>query len=182
MNNKIFIYGAPGAGKTSFSIALQKKLDYPLVEADYLREVVAQKEKTREEDLFVYVGTKEAFRHFGPLNEENVIKGLGAVRASMNLYVEKEIARYSGDLILEGAFLDPEKISGVGRMILVVTSDEDKHRSQYFAHREKTEENKETFKTSRMIQDYLIQEAPKYKVTIIENSTNIENLVVRLLI
>ncbi|MBI4268668.1 AAA family ATPase [Candidatus Uhrbacteria bacterium] len=168
-SNKIFIYGAPGVGKTTYSLRLQKELGYPLIEGDYLREVVAQKEKTQEEDPFVYVGVKDAFRYFGSLNEENVIKGLKAARKSMSPYVSKEISQSKDSLILEGAFLDPEELSKYGRIILILASDEIKHRSQYFQQREETDMQIENFQAARMIQSYLINEAKSYAVEILEN-------------
>ena len=70
---KIFIYGVPGSGKTTFSLNLKEKMNYPLVEGDILR-ALAQKNKTREEDPFAYMGISGAFRKFGDLTEENVIK------------------------------------------------------------------------------------------------------------
>lgn len=167
--NKIFIYGAPGAGKTTYSLRLQKELGYPLIEGDYLREVMAQKEKTQEEDPFVYVGVKDAFRHFGILNDENVIKGLKAVRKSMSPYMSKEISQHKDSLILEGAFLDPGALNGLGKLILIITSDESKHRSQYFQHREQSDIQIENFKAVRIIQNYLIDKAKSYTVEILEN-------------
>jgi 2-phosphoglycerate kinase len=163
----IFIYGAPGVGKTTYSQKLHKELRYPLIEGDYLREVIAQKEKTKEEDPFLYVGTKEAWQLFGEFNEENVIKGLKAVRKSMSTYVLKEIEQHPGTLILEAAFLDPEVLSSKGELILVVTEDEEKHRSQYYTHRTKDRYSEETFIAARIIQKYLIEEAKQYSVKII---------------
>jgi 2-phosphoglycerate kinase len=168
-SEKIFIYGASGAGKTTHSIEIKKQLGFPLVEADYLREMIAQKEKTIEEDPFVYVGTKEAYRYFGDLNEENVIKGLKAARLSMSPYVMNEISKYTNNLILEGAFLDPEKLSNLGKLMLVVTLDESKHRDQYFHHREKNDKHIESFTAARIIQSYLIKEAGKFNAEVIEN-------------
>jgi 2-phosphoglycerate kinase len=171
MNNphKIFIYGVPGAGKTTLSVALRNKLGYPLVEADHLREAVAQKAKTETEDPFAYVGTTEAFRKFGALTEENIIKGLKAVRASMAPYVAQEVAKYPGDLIMEAAFLDPHELKDLGRLVLVMTSDEEKHRWQYFEHREKNEAALETFRAARMLQDFFVEEAKELPVAIVEN-------------
>ncbi len=170
--DKIFIYGAPGAGKTTFSVELQKKLGWPLVEGDYLREVMAQKEKTEAEDPFVYVGTKEAYRKFGELTEENVIKGLQAVRKSMAPYVEREVTKYPEKLILEAAFLDPWHLVDRGRLILVVTQDISKHEEQYFQHRERTQIHNESFQAARIIQDHLMQEADKYSVVVIDNDAD----------
>lgn len=170
-NKRVFIYGSPGAGKTTYSLSLQKKLGSPLVEADYLREVVAQKEKTKEQDPFLYVGTKEAYRHFGKLNQENVIKGLGAVRNSMAPYVDREVSRYPDSLILEGAFLDPAILSTQGKLILLTTKDESAHRQQFFKNREVNEENTSSFSAARILQEYLLEEAARYPVEIIDSST-----------
>ncbi len=179
-SNKIFIYGAPGVGKTSFSLKLQKKLGCPLIEADYLREVVAQKENSPEKDPFIYVGTKEAFRHFGELNEENVIRGLKAVRKSMAPYVAKEILKQSGKLIMEGSFLDPQLLANEGKLCLVLTMDEDRHRTQFFKQREQNKNSSEAFLASRIIQNCLIQEAKRYSVKIIENDKDMDNLIEKL--
>lgn len=176
----IFIYGAPGAGKTTLSIALHKCLARPVVEGDYLREVVAQKEKTEQDDPFVHVGVKEAFRRFGELTEEHVIKGLKAVRRSMAPYVASEIAKHRGDLILEAAFLDPQEIKRHGRLILVTTSDEQKHRNQYFAQRVQDQDHAETFQAARMIQAYLIEEAKAFPVTIVDNDTDVKTIITKL--
>lgn len=180
LSKKVFIYGAPGAGKTTFSIGLQKKLGFPLVEADYLRKVVAQKEKTREEDPFVYLGTSEAFCHFGSLNEENVTKGLKAVRHSMAPYVIKEIEKYNDNLIMEGAFLDPKLLNDIGTLILVITSDENKHCQQYFEHRDRNKNQLESFKAVRIIQNYFLQEAQNSPIKIIENKADVPSLVEKL--
>jgi len=164
---KIFIYGAPGVGKTTYSLKLKEDLGYPVVEADYLREVVAQKEKTKEEDPFVYVGTKEAFRNFGNLNQENVIKGLMAVRNSMAPYVGREVSKFVDSLIIEAAFLDPSILSTQGRMILVTAINEQVHHSQFFKNREQNSETIEGFAAARMLQEFLVEEAKRYSVEII---------------
>lgn len=166
---KIFVYGAPGSGKTTFSEKLKADLGYPLIEADYLRSTFAQKEKTIEEDPFVYAGTKEAYKYFGELNKENVIQGLESVRQSMWPYVQKEISKYAEELIMEAAFLDPGLISSLGRTFLVVTLDEEKHRSQYFNHRAKDQLQIETFKAVRIIQDYLLKESEQYNIEVVRN-------------
>ena len=161
MNSKIFIYGVPGAGKTSFSTALKAKLGYPLVEADYLRGSVAQVEKSREQDPFVYLGTTEAWQELGAMTPGAIVDGLQKVRNSMWPYVKNEIVRHADDLIMEAAFLNPNKVSEYGQPVLVVTSDELAHERQYFEHRERTAYNLETFKAARVIQGYLLTEVQK---------------------
>ena len=166
---KIFIYGVPGSGKTTFSLYMKEKIGYPLVEGDELR-TLAQKGTTREETPFAYMGMTGAFRKFGELTEENVIQGLKAVRKNMVPYIQEEIEKYPAELILECAFLDPERVTGKGRVILLTKQDEESHWKQFFTHREENEKSLEHFKAARIIQDYLIDEAKKYDVEIIENN------------
>lgn len=176
---KILIYGAPGAGKTSTSRLLHNKTGIELYEGDYLREVKLPKEVGDSEDPFLYIGTKQAWRLFGELNKENVIKGLQAVRKSMQPYVKKELTARP-NLIFEAAFLDPT-VQPNGKLYLVVTLDEDTHREHFYRYRKffpqyGSAQLKEGFKASRLIQDYLIKEAQKLKVTIIYNDNNQEAL------
>ncbi len=168
-SKKIFIYGVPGSGKTTFSLDLKEKIDYPLVEGDILR-TLAQKDKTREEDPFAYMGTSGAFRKFGDLTKENVIKGLKAVRKNMIPYIQEEIEKYPNELILECAFLDPEQVMNKGKIILLTKKDEESHRKQFFAHREENEKSLEHFNATRIIQNFLIEEAKNYNVEIVENN------------
>src|SRR4030042_750262 len=101
MNEIIFIYGVPGSGKTHFSRALQEKLGVPLLEADALRDE-AQKNTTKEKDPFLFVGTCQAYKNFGELNSENCIRGLKAVRETLNNAVLSALEGYRG--VVEGAF------------------------------------------------------------------------------
>ncbi len=166
---KVFIYGVPGSGKTTFSLYLNNTLNYPLIEGDTLR-TLAQKDKTREKDPFAYIGISGAFRKFGDPTEENVIKGLKAVRQNMVPYIQEEIEKYPNELILECAFLDPEQVMGKGKIILLTKEDEEAHRKQFFDHREENEKSLEHFKAARIIQNYLIKEATKYIVETVENN------------
>lgn len=169
VDSKIFIYGVAGSGKTTFSLDLKEKMNFPLVEGDTLR-AFAQEGKTREEAPFAYMGTSGAFRKFGDLTEENVIKGLKAVRENMVPYIQKEIEKYPNELIFECAFLDPEQVIGKGKVILLIKQDEESHRKQFFAHREENELGLEHFKASRIIQEFLIEEAKNYPVEVVENN------------
>lgn len=89
---RIIIYGAPGAGKTSTSRLLHDKTGIELYEGDCLREVKLPSEVGDSKDPFLYIGTKQAWRLFGDLNKENVIKGLQSVRKSMQPYIDNELA------------------------------------------------------------------------------------------
>jgi 2-phosphoglycerate kinase len=155
----LFIYGAPGAGKTTLSVRLKVLLNRPLLEGDFLREVIAQTDRTPQSDPFLFLSTKEAWRQFGELTPENVVKGLEAIRKAMTPFVDNELAIYPQTLILEAAFLDVPRLAGKGKLILVITEDEQQHEAQYFERRERSDRTKEGFRTARMLQDYLIEEA-----------------------
>ncbi|MFA7285608.1 MAG: AAA family ATPase [Candidatus Paceibacterota bacterium] len=172
---KTFIYGVPGVGKTTYSINLQKQNSFPVVEGDVLRGL-AQQGKTKEEAPFAYMGISGAFRKFGELTEENVIKGLKAVRNNMVQHINEEIEKYPNELILECAFLNPEQVIGKGKIFLLIKTDEESHRKQFFAHREENEKSLEHFKASRMIQDYLIEEAKNFPIKIIENNFDFQTM------
>lgn len=116
-------------------------------------------------------GTCQAFKLFGEFNEANAIKGLLSVRDETMERVRELIAK--NDFILEGAFLDPKDLKNYGRVILLVTKNENQHHKQFCTHREKLLDfSGNEFKSARIIQDYLIKEAKKLGVEIIENNRN----------
>jgi 2-phosphoglycerate kinase len=165
--SKIFIYGVPGAGKTSTSRHLKLRLNYPLVEGDHIKEHILPLTKTEAEDPYLYTGTKQAWRHFGVLNKTNIIKGLEAVRLSAKTIIDNEITLYD-NLILEGIFLDPA-YSQQGKMFLIITEDEAQHRQQFFQNRPRTQANEDGFVGGRLLQHHLIAEAQTYNIEIIPN-------------
>jgi 2-phosphoglycerate kinase len=165
---KIFIFGAPGAGKTSTSRYLKLLLNYPLVEGDYIRNCIARLTKTMEEDVYLYMSTKETWRNFGVLNEENMRKGLAASRQSMKPFLDNEIAIHGENLILEAVFMDPA-YSDLGPAFLVVTPDEARHKEQFFQNRVRDENNEELFLAARVLQDILIDMAQQRNIPVITN-------------
>ncbi len=152
----IFIYGPPGSGKTYQSWKLSEEKNIPVWEADDLR-ASAQSDHTREEDPFVYLETTEAYKKFGELNRENVIKGLLAVRKTMWRYIEKRAKGFE-PLIIEAAFIDPFKARDYGDVRLVVEMDDKKYEEQFFNHRERTKEMEEGFIAAKWIRDYMVEE------------------------
>lgn len=157
---RIFIYGVPGVGKTHYSKILGKELGLIVSEADKVKRK-ARKNKSKAKHPFLYLGTCLAYKQFGDLSEENVIKGLLAVRRALNEAVDEEV-KENDNLIMEGAFLDPQSIKIFGRTVLLVIRDEQKHKKQFLHHREKLFDfNGNEFKAGRMIQDYLISEATR---------------------
>ena len=165
--DKTFIYGVPGSGKTYLSQKIAKDFNLPLFEADTLKDSL-RKLTTQKESPFLFLGTNQAFRYFGELNINNAIKGLKAVRNILADVVNKEIQNHD-EVVMEGAFLDPNLLKSVGEVILVVTLDEKQHRDRFFNHREKNEANLEEFKAARIIQDFLVKEAEDLNIEIIEN-------------
>ena len=90
--------------------------------------------------------------------------------------VRKEIEKYSDKLILEAAFLDPKELSKFGELILIVTTDETKHRTQYYKHRDVVTYPEEKFLCARMIQEYLLEEAKNFTVKVVENNSEMKAL------
>jgi 2-phosphoglycerate kinase len=172
MNNFIFVYGVPGAGKTYGSGILKNKLGFSLLEADILR-AEAQKDKTPDKDPFLFVGTCQAYKYFGKINRENCIKGLVAVREAMGPIVEDRM-RGSVDLIVDGAFLDPNELKDYGKMILITAVDEEKHRRDYFQNRPHEQDKIDEFNSARLVQEYLIKEAQDLNIKIIDNDDTFE--------
>lgn len=167
MKNLIFIYGVPGSGKSYISQKMAKDLNLPLFEADTLKDEL-RKQTTKEKSPFLFLGTCQAYRYFGEFNEENVVNGLKAVRQFLADSVNEEINN-KNQVIMEGSFLDPNVIKDKGRMILVITVNEEQHKNQFFEHRERNNANEEEFGAVRIIQDFLINEAEGLNIEILKN-------------
>ena len=152
----IFIYGAPGAGKTTVSDALQDKTKIPIVHGDFIRE---------------FPGTKSAWRKYGSLTKKNVVSGLDYVREYMSADVSIIFSK-ADRTIFEAVFIDPDQYYDKTNVFLIVTLDEDEHREHFFepVYRKETDETKENFLAVRMIQDYLIEEAKSLNVKVIHNT------------
>ncbi|MCB9790453.1 hypothetical protein H6764_00295 [Candidatus Nomurabacteria bacterium] len=136
-----FIYGVPGVGKTHYSEKLAVKNYFPLYELDQLRED-AQKKFTKAEKPFLYMGTTQAFKAFGELNRNNVIKGFLKIRKEMKPFVEEFISSLHGSYIVEAAFITPKDLVKYADGLLVTQRNESIHKRQFFTHREINNENK----------------------------------------
>lgn len=175
MQTRVFIYGVPGTGKTSFSKRLGKRLRIPILEADTIKRKI-RKNKPRDQFPFLYLATCKAYAIFGKLTMENAMKGMLAVRNALREAVIDEV-KYRGDLILEGAFLDPVSLKKFGKVVLLTTMDESRHRRQFLRHREKLLDiTMSEFRAARMVQEYLIEEAQRLGVDILDNDRDLETL------
>jgi 2-phosphoglycerate kinase len=163
---KLFIYGVPGVGKTHASHLLAKRLKLPLLEADTLWKV-AQRGKSPATHPFLFAHTCKAYQLIGPKKKINIIKGLREVRKAMGSHILRAIKKYPADLVAEASFLDPHVLSKLGTMILVVARDKARHEKQFFAHRDK-KRNATEFLVARTIQRFLIDEARKNNIQLVE--------------
>lgn len=168
---RIFLYGAPGVGKTFLSKLLRKQIHYHCIEGDYLREVVAKKEFTKRKKPFVHTGVKEAYRIFGELDKKNVIKGLKAVRRNMSPYILKEINQ-NDYLIMEASFIDPKITKKYGEIFLIVIKDLSLHKNNFFKGRIENNSTRGSFRASRIIQQFLIKEAKRLDIPLLSNDLN----------
>lgn len=167
--DRVFIYGVPGVGKTYFSKMLGKDLKLPVIEGDRVRNV-ACKGRSKQQYPFLYYGTCKAYVEFGTLNETNVMRGLLAVRHALSPYVFDELKKYEV-YIIEAAFLDPSALKEYGKVILLTMSDEKKHYKQFLSHREKLLDiYKNEFYAARLVQQYLIEEASRLGIEVIDRA------------
>ncbi|PIZ47624.1 hypothetical protein COY32_01300 [candidate division WWE3 bacterium CG_4_10_14_0_2_um_filter_41_14] len=172
--NNVFIYGVPGTGKTHISRLLGKTYGYTVIEGDTIK-TLARKGKTKRTDPFLFWGTCLAYKHFGDMTMQNAINGLLGVRAALKDYVDQTVKSQPDTIIFEAAFVDPHSYCNNSKVFLVVTLDEKLHKKQFLSHREKLLDIKQNeFKSARMIQEFLIQEAQQLGVTIIENSPDLD--------
>jgi len=169
-----------GAGKTYLGYQLRNRLHIPFIEGDLIRNW-AQLRYTREQKPFLYRSTVSAWKEFGERNDENIIKGLLAVRDTMSEFVMEELCLYHEHVIIDGAFLDPMKLKEKGKMFLIVQNDKSLHEKNTFEGkgRERNEKTIQEFVVARLIQEYLIEEAQKIQIPISDSKhfTSLSNSV-----
>lgn len=165
----IFLYGVPGVGKTLLAEELSKKLECAVVELDRLKKS-AQKGKSHASHPFLFYTTCTAYKAFGEMTPESAAKGLREVRKAFKAAVDAEIAYYTRDVIMEGAFFDPQSGKGKGSAYLIVARDEGRHRRQFFTHRKEDMATRDEFRAARMVQEYLLGEAKSADIAVVENN------------
>ena len=167
MKNKFFIYGVAGAGKSWFSLHLKRDLDLPLLSGDYIRSV-AQLEANIEDNPELY------YNH--DYVADNPIQDILNIRRLVKPHFLHEINFYIGGIIVEGSCLDPNITRELGKTVLIITEDESQHQKQYFQYRAFNDKTIAKFKVKRLKQEYLIKEAKKLGIPIINNSGTIEQM------
>jgi len=166
---KIFLYGVPGTGKTYISRKLGKHYNLQIIEGDKLKKLALQN-IPKSQNPFLYLGTCQAWKEFGELSENNAIKGLLAVRQAYTDFIKQHLNK-KGNFIFEAAFLDPNNVGNENFRSLLVATDKSQHRRQFYHHREKLLDFRgNEFKAARLIQEYLIAEAKKLNLSIINNN------------
>lgn len=174
MIKRLFLYGVPGSGKTHVAKLLGARFNIKVLEGDIIRKK-ANKNKPLREFPFLHLGTCQAYKQFGDLTPENARKGLFAVRKALQFAVEREVKRRNGSFVLEAAFLDPKTLASLGKIILLTTMDEARHKRQFLHHREKLLDITDgEFRAARINQKYLVDEANKLGIPIIDNNENLE--------
>jgi 2-phosphoglycerate kinase len=180
MNNLIIIYGVPGVGKTTVAQELSNKIPNSLyLEGDSLKSIIQKKVKKLEHP-FVFTSSTEAWGLLGDRDDENVISGMKKYREELEKFMRDEILNFFKEnetIVFEGAMISPNfKIDNVNVNHFLITQTEiDIHKKQFMKHRmdrrliRVNPRIKENFSNSLLIQDYLIKEAKRKKVNIVNN-------------
>ncbi|NTW14583.1 MAG: hypothetical protein HGB37_01255 [Candidatus Moranbacteria bacterium] len=175
----IYIYGVPGSGKTTLSKLLGESLGRACYEADTVR-AAAQAGKTSDSDPFYFLPTTEAYKAIGERTPENVINGLLEVRRALGDFVEREVSLRE-DAIIEASFLDPVRLMSSGRMLLLTIPSESLHRERFLVHRTEKSFLHGQFENARIIQEFLIAEADRLAIDVVENTGDLNDLMERTL-
>jgi len=171
--SRLFLYGAPGVGKTHIASLAGKAIEVCVIEGDQLKSK-ARQGVSRLTVPFLYLGTCQAYQEYGELTAEHVIKGLRSVRQALREVVI-ETVEADENMILEGAFLDPVMLQQYGTCFLITCSDEQEHQRRFLQHREKLLDwNENEFRAARIAQEYYIQEAHTFGVQIIDSMDPID--------
>jgi 2-phosphoglycerate kinase len=164
MNKPIFIYGVPGVGKTYITRQLKEELKIPLIELDSIRNTFSDSKNIIDEP-FLFYGTTEAYKVFGKHTKRNIVKGLKQIRLEMQPFVIEKLDSINPPYIAECAFLDPEYVNNIGKVILIRQKNRDKHRQQFFKNREKDKNNEIAFKVARILQRFLLKESKNFNIS-----------------
>lgn len=171
MITKHFLYGVPGVGKSTIAAQVASNNNLFCIELDDVRPK-AQKLVSRDEEPFVYEYSTEAWKRFGKLDKITAVEGFLAVRQAFQKYIAEELSQHGDGYIAEAVYVDPNLVTEDKEAVitLLVTRSEELHYSHFFLHRKHTDEEDSQFRAARLIQEYLIEEAEKLGVKILENN------------
>ncbi|AAT43064.1 mevalonate-3-phosphate 5-kinase [Picrophilus oshimae] len=175
----VFIGGIPGVGKTSLSayIARKKNIDIVL-SGDYLREFL----RSYLNDEIMNVSVYDAWRFFGPMSNENVIKGyLYQARLMYNGYnkIISRALRNGESMVIESLYFDPglfdNDLFNKIKVFYIYISDIEIHRSRLLSRTMYTHKNDpgerlaEQLPVYKIMEDYSIKKCGDYNVKKIDN-------------
>ena len=182
MDNKkvIGIYGVFSVGKSFIAHDLSSKfLEYDTVATDNLLAIARDLDKS---DPYLQQSSYLAWKVLGDNSSENIIEGFNKYRDKLQPFIRIILDRAYNqrvDMILEGIHISPEVFQEYGslldaRPILITIPDRTIHWARI---KEKCKDRPTLleritphFDTARKLQDYLIEEAKRCNVPIIENS------------
>lgn len=180
----ILICGMPGVRKSSTAVKLGGMLNFAsVVGMDEMRDVV----KLYDKRPIVQGKSHDRWQLFGSLNEKNFIKGfLGHCRALKKgaiAIIKKQMA-LGENTIVEGVHLVPflyRHIPGYKKFHFLLVAKDFYHHQQMldrkFGRRHQRQEpwDKQKVKHVERIQKYLVQDAMKNQVVVLESTTPEEN-------
>jgi 2-phosphoglycerate kinase len=161
----ILISGTSGIGKTKLANKLFQELDLSHKQTTgMIREVVAaESNHNRDPELFTHTfHADNPLEHFG-IQVKRIEK---AVKACI-----ERCRRENASLIIEGAHLTPELFHNVpvSAFIVLTNFDSALHRERIRSRGLNIEVDDKKFSNIRKIDEYLVSEAKKYGVPVIEN-------------
>ncbi len=175
----VFIAGIPGVGKTSLASYIAKKNNIDIMlSGDYLREFL----RSYLNDDVMNVSVYEAWRFFGPMNNENIIKGYLYQAELMYRGYNKIISRAlkNGEsMVIESLYFDPgmfdfDIIKKI-KIFYIYISDINIHRQRLLSRTMYTHKNDpgerlaEQLPVYKIMEDYSIKKCNEYNINAINN-------------
>ncbi|MGC8608522.1 MAG: mevalonate-3-phosphate 5-kinase [Thermoplasmata archaeon] len=177
------IGGVPGMGKTSISGYIARNLGIDIVlSSDYLREFIRPFSEKIDGGL-IETSVYDAWKFFGEMNSDNIIKGYLKQSAIINEGMNRVISRAAGngeDLIIETLYFVPSQMDVPGsvnaKICYIYAEDEFIHRKRLEERENYTHKNSSGKRLSahlfeyRAIMDYTVGECRKYGIKTFDNS------------
>ena len=116
---------------------------------------------------FATIGTKSAYKKFGPRGEGTIWQGLVKLRKGINGFIESMLKDKSG-FVFDAAYVDPGLVKVGGEIYLLVCKDEVEHRKRIFHRDAGVENNEARLSDARALQEVLITEAKALKIPIVD--------------